>query len=266
MGQEQDLGEMVPYTITRYRNHSLNGEETRVAAEVPLTFEVNGQEIATLMCTPSHLNAYAHGFLFTSGLIKSAGDILSIDLDRVKWRMRIRVNEPMDPDLLAKRVYTSGCGKGVMYTSVTELSGRHPIKTRVQVRGQDIIKVMTWLQKCSDLHQTTGGVHSAAVSVKGRLPEFHIDDIGRHNAVDKIIGTLLMDKTDCSSLVLATTGRISSEIIHKARRMNIPILASRGAPTHQSVLLAKEMGMTIAGFVRRTNFAIFTHAGRITAP
>ncbi|WP_022665452.1 formate dehydrogenase accessory sulfurtransferase FdhD [Desulfospira joergensenii] len=265
MDHDNELGEMIPHTITRYRNHSLKEEQTHVAAEVPLTFEVNDREIATLMCTPSHLKAFACGFLFTSGFIKAADDILGMDLDRKKWRMEIRVRDLMDPDLLGKRVYTSGCGKGVMYTSMMELSGRHPIESSVRIPGEDIIRTMGWLQKCSTLHNTTGGVHSAAVSVNGALPGFHIDDIGRHNAVDKIIGTLLMEGTDCSNIVLATTGRISSEILHKARRLDIPILASRGAPTHQSVLLAEEMGITIAGFVRRTNFAVFTHARRILA-
>ncbi len=75
-----------------------------------------------------------------------------------------------------------------------------------------------------------------------------------------------MDPADTRELVLLSTGRISSEILHKARRLSIPVLASRGAPTHQSVLLAEEMGITIAGFIRRTNFAVFTHPERIVTP
>jgi len=122
------------------------------------------------------------------------------------------------------------------------------------------------LARCSDLHKKTGGVHSAAVSINNAMPEFHIDDIGRHNAVDKVIGTLLQNKTETENLMLLGTGRISSEILHKARRLSIPVLASRGAPTHQSILLAQEMGMTIVGFVRSSNFAVFTHPERIVAP
>lgn len=264
MTDDTSLTEMVPYTITRYRNDTLAAEDTHVAAEIPLTFNVNGREIATLMCTPSHLKAFAYGFLFTSGFIKSADDILSFTLDELKWRADIEVEKLIDPDLLGQRVYTSGCGKGVMYTSMMELSSRHPVQSRCRIKGRDIITLLGWLQRCSKLHAVTGGVHSAAASVNGRLPEYHIDDIGRHNAVDKILGTLLMEKTDCSNIILACTGRISSEILHKARRLEIPILASRGAPTHQSILLAREMGITVVGFVRRTNFAIFTHDKRIS--
>ena len=263
MNADIPFGEMIPYTITRYKKAHMFEEDTLVAVEIPLTFVVNNHEIATLMCTPSHFKAYAYGFLFTSGLIKSAEDILAYGCDEKKWRVDIQVKNFIDPELMGQRVYTSGCGKGVMYTSMMELSARHPIDSQARINGEDIIAAMHWLQQCSDLHNKTGGVHSAAVSRNGAMPEFHIDDIGRHNAVDKIIGTLLMDQTKTTDLVLLTTGRISSEILHKARRLSIPVLASRGAPTHQSVLLAEEMGITIAGFIRRTNFAVFTHPERI---
>ena len=266
MNAELPFGEMIPYTITRYKQGQMFEEETVVAVEIPLTFVVNDHEIATLMCSPSHLEAYTYGFLFTSGLIKEATDILAYACDEKKWRVDVRVKNFVDPQLLAQRVYTSGCGKGVMYTSMMELSARHPIDSPIRINGEKIIAAMHWLQNSSDLHRQTGGVHSAAISRNGNLPQFHIDDIGRHNAVDKIIGTLLMDQADSRELVLLSTGRISSEILHKARRLSIPILASRGAPTHQSILLAREMGITITGFIRRTNFAVFTHPERIIPP
>lgn len=260
------FGEEIPIPITRYREGKLKSEESRVAVEIPLTFVVNGHEMATLMCTPSHLKAYTYGFLFTSGMIRSADDILDWDCDKKKWRVDVDVKDFTDPELLGQRVYTSGCGKGVMYTSMMELAARHPIETDARISGQVIINAMGWLAKCSALHKSTGGVHSVAVSIDNAMPEFHIDDIGRHNAVDKVIGTLLMEKTDTNNLVLLGTGRVSSEILHKARRMSIPVIASRGAPTHQSILLAKEMGMTIVGFVRPSNFAVFTHPDRIIEP
>lgn len=260
------FSELIPTPITRYRDGRLSGEESLVAVEIPLTFVVNGQELATLMCTPSHLKAFTLGFLFTSGMISSAGDMVSWDCDEKKWRVDVEVKDFMDPELLGQRVYTSGCGKGVMYTSVTEMAGRHPIESHARITGKAVLQSMAWLVRCSELHKKTGGVHSAAVSVNGTLPEYHIDDIGRHNAVDKVIGTLLLNQQETEQLSLISTGRISSEIIHKARRLSIPILVSKGAPTHQGVLLAKEMGMTIVGFVRGNNFAVFTHPERIIAP
>ena len=114
MNDDAPLTEMIPYTITRYRNDRLIKEDTHVAAEVPLTFQVNGREIATLMCTPSHLKAYAYGFLFTSGFISSAADIASFFLDEKKWRADIPVQNLLAPALLGQRAHTSGSGQGAM--------------------------------------------------------------------------------------------------------------------------------------------------------
>jgi len=253
----------VPYSITRFKKGKALDEEIKVAAEVPVTFIVNEHEIATMMCSPSHLKEYTYGFLFTSGLIKSRDDITEFDCDEIKWRIDVTTKKDIDPSMLEKRVYTSGCGKGVMYTNVVELSSRHPVESNVRVKFQDVINCMHWLSNCSDLHTLTGGVHSAAASVKGRTPQFFIDDIGRHNAVDKVIGRLLLEETDCADILLLVTGRISSELLHKARRCSIPVVVSRGAPTHQTILLAKEMGITVVGFVRRTNFAVYSFPERI---
>ena len=183
------------------------------------------------MCTPSHLKAFTYGFLFTSGMINGADDVLSWEIDEKKWRVDVDIKNDMDPELLGTRVYTSGCGKGVMYTSMLELSGRHPIDTGASISAQAITQAMSWLVRCSELHKQTGGVHSSSVIIDNRLPDFHIDDIGRHNTVDKIIGTLMLQDTPVDNLALVSTGRISSEIMHKARRMGIPMVISRGAPT-----------------------------------
>lgn len=228
MDSDTPFGEEIPREITRYRNGAFSQEETFVATEVPVTFVVNDFEAATLMCTPSHLEAFTYGFLFTSGMIQSAADVVEWDCDKKKWRVDVRVKHFADPDMLGKRVYTSGCGKGVMYTSVTELALRRPIETETQASMGLITDAMGWLATCSGIHKRTGGVHSAAVCVNNAMPGFHIEDIGRHNAVDKVIGSLLMKELGNEALILLCTGRISSEILHKARRMNIPVLASRG--------------------------------------
>jgi FdhD protein len=260
---DTQFGDALPYTITRFKNGRASGEKIEVAAEVPVTFVVDDHEIATMMCSPSHLKEYTYGFLFTSGLIKTQDDITGFLCDEIRWCIDVTTRKKIDPSLLGRRVYASGCGKGVMYTNMVELSSRHPVQSNVRVKFQDVIDCMHWLSNCSDLHSLTGGVHSAAASVKGNTPQFFIDDIGRHNAVDKVIGRLLLEKTDCADILLLVTGRISSELLHKARRCGIPVIISRGAPTHQTILLAKEMEITVVGFVRRTNFAVYTYPERI---
>ncbi len=258
-----------PFTIrpvTRYKDEKFHREDSIIALEVPLTFVVNGTELGTMMCTPSHLKAFTYGFLFTSGVITCAEDILAWDIDTRKWRADVTVSNDFNPEMLGQRVYTSGCGKGVMFTSAMELSGRYPVETGAKISVRMILDAMAWLVRCSDLHKKTGGVHSAALSIDSQLPDSHIDDIGRHNTVDKLIGSLLLSPPASDNIALISTGRISSEILHKARRIGIPIIVSRGAPTHQGVLLAEEMGMTVVGFVRATNFAIFSHPERVILP
>ena len=129
MDPENPLEDLVPFPITRYREEQLMAEQSPVAVEIPLTFVVNGHEMATLMCSPSHPKAFTYGFLFTSGMIRSAKDILDWDLDQRKWRVDVQVKEFTDPELLGKRIYTSGCGKGVMYTNMAELAARSDPKS-----------------------------------------------------------------------------------------------------------------------------------------
>jgi FdhD protein len=126
MGDTLALGTSIIYKIIRHDKERAFEEEVPVATEIPCTFVVNGVEIATMMCTPSHLKEYTYGFLYTSGLIQSADDITLYDCDDVKWRIDVETDRFIDPADLGKRVYTSGCGKGVMYTSIIELSSRYP--------------------------------------------------------------------------------------------------------------------------------------------
>ncbi len=265
MSDTPEFGTSIVYKINRHDKGSEFEEEVIVAAEVPCTFVVNDVEVATMMCTPSHLKEFTYGFLYTSGLIQSVDDITLYQCNDIKWRIDVKTDHFIDPADLGKRVYTSGCGKGVMYTSIVELSTRYPLTTDLKVRSKDLVKSMKWLQSSSELHRTTGGVHSATVSFKGALPEFYIDDIGRHNAVDKVIGKLILDGSNANELLLLVTGRISSEILYKTKQFGICIIVSRGAPTHQSILLARQMGITIVGFVRSSNFAVYTFPHRILA-
>jgi FdhD protein len=265
MNDTPEFGTSIIYKIIRHDKGRSFEEEVPVAAEIPCTFVVNDVEMATMMCTPSHLKEYTYGFLYTSGLIQSVADIIHYSCNDIKWRIDVTTNRLIDPEDLGKRVYTSGCGKGVMYSSIIELSSRYPLTTNLLVKSKDLIRSMKWLQSSSDLHRTTGGVHTATVSFGGVLPDFSFDDIGRHNAVDKVIGKLLLDKIEARDLLLMVTGRISSEILYKAKQYGIPIIVSRGAPTHQTILLARQMGITIVGFVRSSNFAVYTFPERILA-
>lgn len=259
----EQFGPSVDVDVVRYDHGRPERVRATVATEVPLTIEVNGDEFATLLCSPSDLREFTYGFLFTSGVINHASEVKRYSLDDARWRVEVVTARSPDPLMLGKRVYTSGCGRGVMYTNILELSSRQPLVDDFSVLPEFVVACMKWLQASSPLHQVTGGVHTAAFSARGKTPEKAFDDIGRHNAVDKVIGHLLLERIDTSNLVLICTGRISSEVLHKAKRAAIPILLSRAAPTHQTILLARDMGITVIGFARGGMFKVYSHEKRV---
>lgn len=263
MNDDRPLLPSAEFTVVRIQHGVAATDATMVATEVPLTILANGVEIATLSCTPEHLRELVAGFLFTQGLIGGANDIQEILIDPVRWRADASITRPVDRELLNKRLYTSGCGKGVMFTSLFEAAVRQPLATDFRLSAAAVDDLMRWLQSGSPLHRLTGGVHSAVLAADGRHPGAVLDDIGRHNAVDKVIGQALLAGAGFTSAVLASSGRISSEIIFKARRCAIPVAASFGAPTHQAVLLARDLGVTLVGFARGRKLTVFAHQERL---
>lgn len=257
------IGTSHDFEVVRIRNDQVTQDVASIATEIPFTIVANDLEIATLMCTPSNLKELTVGFLFTSGFITGADEIKRYTLDERLWRADVVLERSPDPDILAKRLYTSGCGKGVMYASMIEVSSRHPLNDGFTLSAHRIPELMRWLLSSSDLHRNTGGVHTAALSLDGQTPTTFFDDVGRHNALDKVIGKGLMEQVDFTGSIIVSTGRTSSEILHKAKRSAVPIILSRGAPTHQTILLAQEMNLTVVGFARGGGFTVYTAPARI---
>jgi len=262
---DEHLGPTAEFEVLKIGGGKAETLLLSVATEVPCTIVVNGTEILTALVTPTFLEEFAVGHLFTAGIINAASDVTGFHCDETRWRLDVETPRAVDLELLGKRVYTSGCGRGVMYANVIELSSRHPAAAGPEVRAGALITCMKWLLSSSALFQSTHGVHSVATSVAGDLPDLLIDDIGRHNAVDKIIGRGLLRGIDFSKCVLLSTGRTSSEILHKAKRAGIPIVLSRGAPTHQTILLAREMGVTVASYGRQGGIAVYSRCERLVA-
>ena len=257
------LGPFSDFEIVKIRNGEIFKENKTVATEVPFTIIANDIEIVTLLALPLNLKELAAGFLFTSSFIDSIEELKSIYIDTSKWSAYCEVEKTPDPGMMNKRLFTSGCGKGVMYGSIDEISMRHPISTSLTITKENVTELTKWLQHSSSLYRITGGVHNAALSFEGDIPEASMDDIGRHNAVDKAIGKGLFEGLDFGRSILISSGRTSSEILQKARRAGIPVTMSRGAPTHQTILRAMDMGITVVGFARGGIFNIYSHCERI---
>jgi FdhD protein len=258
-----DFGPRVDIDVLR-RRHGVVAETVQpVATEVPCTIVGNGVEVATLLCSPAHLEELAVGFLFSSALINAREDILATSVDPARWTVTCKLSRTPAPELMARRMYTSGCGRGIIYSSLSETGLRQPLDSPTRLSPEQIAGLARWLQHCSALFRDTGAVHSAALSDQGAIPRECIDDVARHCAVDKVIGRRILAGEPFEGTVLVCSGRISSEILHKARRAGIAVVVARGGPTHQAVLRARELGITLIGFARGEDFTIYSRAERV---
>lgn len=264
MNVAQKLGKTVTFNVTRGNDDQLVEGEAQIATEVPFTIIANDIELVTLSVLPSDLKELVIGFLYTSSIISNVSKVKSIWIDEKKWQCEITLESMPDPKVYSKRLYTSGCGRGVMFSTISDISNRRKLECDITLSISHILASTRLLQTSSDLHRNSGGVHTVALGTADALPFLFYDDIGRHNAVDKIIGKALLDSIDLKKCVLFTTGRISSDILHKAKRAGVGIIVSLGSPTHQVVLTAREFDMTIVGYARGKNVTIYSCPSRIT--
>lgn len=257
-----EFGAFVSIDSVRVVDDSVEHVKDVVATEVPLTIIANDIEIATLLTSPSYIKELVFGYLFTSGFIKKCSEISNYWLDDKKWAVYVELPQPPDASTMRKRLYTASCGKCAMYTNVNEIALRHKLKSDILIKKETVFELAERLKQGSDLFNKTGAVHTAILNCTDY--DISIDDIARHNAVDKVIGKALLDTVNLHSCILARTGRTSSEIVYKVRSCEIPITIARGAPTHQAIHLCREMGVTLVGFARQRTFNIYSSPERIS--
>ncbi|MFH1625921.1 MAG: formate dehydrogenase accessory sulfurtransferase FdhD [Pseudomonadota bacterium] len=251
--------EIVSYSKGSFRSGSIS-----IIREIPLTIFLNGIEIVTLLCIGNYSKELAVGFLRSEGMLNSLEEIGSIKFDEQRGIIEIETQgaSPIAEKLFMKRTITSGCGKGTSFYNVMDSIRCKEIRSQLKISAKQVLRLMKELQSLSDLYKSTRGVHSSALATPDRIVIFR-EDIGRHNAVDKINGECFLRGMELDDKILLTTGRITSEILIKTGKMGIPILISRSAPTSLAVSVARETGITTVGYVRGGNFKIYTHSERI---
>lgn len=250
--------------IIRIKDNRRSKEEDQVVAEMPLTLFVNGKGFITLLCSPAKLKCLAIGFLYSEGLLKTSADILNIrvDLERNAVFVETALEAGRVEKLSAQRTITSGGGKGMVFFNVLDSLQGKPVESSLKISVPKLLQLMAALQKRALLHKATGGVHSSALADREGIL-FYSEDIGRHNAVDKIVGECILKNISVGNKILLTSGRLTSEIVVKASKLRLPFLVSRSAPTSLGVRLAAEMGITLVGFVRGGRLNIYTHEFRV---
>ena len=248
----------------RFTEEGKSSIEDTIIIESPLTIILNNQELVTLLCTPSNLKYLAIGFLVSEGLLKDRDDIKNILVDDRRGIVRVETGEQEEPDkdVVFKRFITSGCGRGASFYSAADVQNQAKVDSQTSISTHDILVLMNEFQHHSLLFKTTGGVHSAALCDTNNILVFS-EDIGRHNAIDKIFGQCLLEDIATDNRFIVTSGRVSSEILLKIAKRNIPLLISKSAPTSMGVKLADDLGITLVGFVRGRRMNVYTNSWRI---
>ena len=251
--------------VTRISGGEREACVDRVVVEYPLTIYINGKEFVTLLCTPQYLMYLVLGFLSSEGCVQTRSDVLNLTIDEHKGLAWVEIDCDAEflSSILNKRIITTGCGKGTVFYSAGDLS---LTKTAVSGRvlpAEQIAAMSRILQSKSKLFHDTGGVHSALMLDHAEVLCF-FEDIGRHNAVDKIFGKCLNDGIDTSETVLVISGRISSEIVLKTARHQVPVIVSRSAPTDRSIAIADKLSVTLIGFARGNRMNVYSHERRVT--
>jgi len=254
------------FPILRVTNEGKKDTEDIVTKELSLTIIFNNRELVTLLCSPVDLKYLAIGFLSSEGLLNSKDDVKEITVDDQKGVVRIETEggKGSDIEISPKRLITSGGGRGTYPYSIGDVQNQAKMESQIQISSSEIFALVKEFQKRSQIFKTTGGVHSAALCDAKSILVFS-EDIGRHNAIDKVFGECIWEDITTVDRIIITSGRISSEILLKIAKRNIPVLVSKAAPTNLGVRLANSFGVTLIGFVRGERMNIYSNGWRITA-
>lgn len=246
-------------TIYRYDKGKLTARVGEVVAEVPILLNVNGREIATLIASPHDLRFLVAGFLRLQGFVERVEDfdLFSVcnDFGMAKVQVKGELPEKLKP------VLTSGCGTGISFTLPQAALRKGGTQPGRRFLPATIFSMMDALAKQAERYRSHGGMHSAAVG-DGEI-SLYSEDLGRHNTMDRIAGEALLKGIDLAGMMLVTSGRISTELVAKAALLGIELIASRTSPTDMAVKMAKEVGITLVGYVRADKFELYSHPDRL---
>ena len=226
-----------------------------VAEEVPLSIFINGRHFATAMTSPAMAEEFVAGHLFSEGIVGGLEEIESLNVEENV--VKVVLTNPIRA-IRSKRPILSGCGGASSFLDESKLA---KVVSDLRVERGDIRAAVKEISK-SQLHKATGGVHSVGLFDR-RGVIYKVEDIGRHSALDKVLGRGLLDCIRFEETFVATTGRISSDMALKCSRAGVGIIASRGATTSLAIEIAERTGLSIVGFVRGEKMNVYTGRERI---
>jgi len=218
-----------------------------VVKEIPLTIYLNKQEIVTAMTLGDMPDLLAVGYLLNQNMLKRDDIISEIDYDKELQIVVVRTNRKTNYEKkMEKKIRTSGCAVGTVYGDIMDDFSSINLDKKAKIKTSWIYKISKKVNTRPSLYLKAGALHGC-VLCKNDSPLIYVEDVGRHNAVDKIAGWMFLNKEKASDKIFYTTGRLTSEMVIKTVQMGIPILISRSGFTESGVKLAKEAGLTLIG-------------------
>ncbi len=267
-----------PTLLNRFRIDSgFHEAQDRLAAEEPLEIRVEGKSVAVVMRTPGHDEELAAGFLLTESVIRTSDDLFEISRCRDiadpeaagnVLDVKLAPNHGADLEKLTRHVFTSSscgvCGKATIESIFQDFA---PVTSSLRITPETLLALPHRLRAAQETFEKTGGLHASALFDAGGNLQVLREDVGRHNALDKVIGRALLDDAlPLSDRILLVSGRISFELIQKALAAGIPVIAGISAPSSLAVDFAQQSGQTLVGFLREKGFNIYADQGRIGKP
>ncbi|MDP7149842.1 MAG: formate dehydrogenase accessory sulfurtransferase FdhD [Paracoccaceae bacterium] len=236
--------------------------ETPVVEERPLTIYLNRQEIVTAMTIGDYPDLLALGFLRNQGMLLADDQVTGVDYDEELETVVVRTERQTSyEDKLARKTRTSGCAVGTVFGDMMEgLEGvRLP---KGQVRTSDLYALAKAINTVPSLYLKSGAIHGSVLCEENRVLAY-FEDVGRHNAVDKLAGLMFRDQIKAEGKLLYTTGRLTSEMVIKTAQMGIPVLVSRSGFTAWGVEIARQVGLTLIGRMRGQRFVCLSGHDRL---
>jgi FdhD protein len=240
----------------------------QIPAERPLTLFVDRRELVTLMTLGSAPELLALGYLRNQGLVEGVEDVesVTVDWDVAAAAVKTRAGIEAFDRKTAKRVVTTGCGQGTVFG---ELMGhieavRLPPPDAARLRQDTLYEILDRMRRQDSTYKIAGSVHGCAL-FRGSEPQMHVEDVGRHNAIDTIGGWMWMHGVDGADKLFYTTGRLTSEMVMKSAQLGVPIIVSRNGITQMGYDLAARLGITLIGRAANRRFICYTGLDRFDA-
>jgi len=231
--------------------------EVQTAGERPLTIKVDGQEIVTLMTLGTCPEALTLGYLRNQMLIDSLDEIRRVWVDWERERVDVTTwhEKGIQLERLQGRTVTTGCGQGTVFSCTLDKVYQKPLDG-LSVKQSRIYALLKNLNEYNEIYRQAGAVHGCALCLDTQIMMF-IEDVGRHNAVDAIAGTMWLDDIPGEDKIFYTTGRLTSEIVMKAAQMRISLLLSRSGLSYMGLELARDLGITLIARAKGRHFLVF---------